>query len=461
LARTVIYPLFGLGNEAKSVVVSAQERLNVYFEPRPDGDKNAMSAYGTVGLTQFGSVVGQPWRGLHRTQDRLFGVQQNALYEIFSDGTTAFRGTLLTSTGRVGMANNGLQVMITDGYGYIYTLGSGVFAQITDPDYPANTTDVTYQDTYFIVNADNGQFYISASLDGTSWDATEFATAESNPDALQRVYATNGELMLCGTETTEFWGNAGDAQFPYANLRGSTMYWRLAAPWSLVDYDASIIGLWQNKQGGLVVGVIAGYGIKRVSNPDVESQWDSVTVSEASGFAYMISGHPFYQINFPEGSWLYDGLTGMWSTVQGYGLSRHRADHGALTGNGYVVAGYQDGTLYKLDAAALTDAGQPIIRRIRGRHFFEESNLISIRSLILDMETGIGGSVSNPQVMLRVSKDGGRTWTMERWTSLGEVGEYKTRAHFRRLGISRDWLFEISVSDPVRFAVVNAYVDAQ
>lgn len=456
----MIYGILGLGNEAKSSVVSAQQRLNVYFEPRPDGDKQAMSAYGTPGLDLFGTLGSYAWRGFHVANGRFFGVVENGLYEVSTTGSITFLGSILTSTGRVGMADNGLQLMIADGFGYILNLTTNLLTQITSPGYPANTADVTYQDGYFIVPSDNGQFYVSAILNGLVWDATDFATAESNPDALQRVYATNGELVLFGALTTEFWGNSGGAQFPYTNLRGSTLQWALAAPWTLADYDQSLMGLWRNAQGGLIVGVLKGYDVQRVSNPDVESAWEKLDVTQATAFSYFLNGHPFYQVNFPTRSFLYDGLTGLWSDVQGYGIQRHRAEHGKFwPGVGFLVADYDNGNIYKLNQDGTSDDGDPIIRRIRGRHLFNESQLVSISSLVVDMATGENSIVDNPQVMLRVSKDGGRTWAMERWESLGKVGEYKARAKWRRLGMARDWLFEITVSDPVKFAVNNAYVD--
>ena len=415
-----MYPLFGLGNQARSVNVSAQQRLNVYFEPRPDWDKNAMVAYGSPTLDYFTTIVGQPWRGLRLANGRLFGVQQNALYEILSTGVVYFIGNVRTSTGRVGMSDNGLQLMVADGFGYIYKFATGVFQQITSAGYPANTTDVTFQDGYFIVPSDNGQFYVSALYDGLKWNATDFASAESNPDALQRVFANNGELILLGTRTTEFWGNNGGAQFPYTNLRGSTSGWALAAPWSLMDYDTSVIGLWTNGQNGLMVGVLAGYQLKRLSNPDVEAVFAQQDISAASGMSYMANGHHFYQLNFPERSFLYDGLTGMWSDLEGYGLTRHRGQFSQQwPGNGVVIADYENGNLYKSNPTGTDDNGQPVIRRIRGRHFFKESSLISIKSIIIDIETGSDSTVDDPQLMLRVSKDNGHSWVMERWTSMG------------------------------------------
>jgi hypothetical protein len=63
---------------------------------------------------------------------------------------------------------------------------------------------------------------------------------------------------------------------------------------------------------------------------------------------------------------------------------------------------------------------------------------------------------TNPQAMLRWSSDGGSTWSNEHWTSIGQLGKYTNRAIWRRLGWSRDRVFEVSVSDPVKAVIVSA-----
>ena len=64
----------------------------------------------------------------------------------------------------------------------------------------------------------------------------------------------------------------------------------------------------------------------------------------------------------------------------------------------------------------------------------------------------------NPQVTLRSSNDGGKTWGNERSVSAGAQGDYRTRVRFRRLGISRDRVFEMSVTDPIPWRVVDAFM---
>jgi hypothetical protein len=69
----------------------------------------------------------------------------------------------------------------------------------------------------------------------------------------------------------------------------------------------------------------------------------------------------------------------------------------------------------------------------------------------------------NPQVMLRWSDDGGHTWSNEHWTSIGLIGNYGYRAFWRRLGMTlktRDRVYEVSGTDPVKIAIMGAELRA-
>ncbi len=79
--------------------------------------------------------------------------------------------------------------------------------------------------------------------------------------------------------------------------------------------------------------------------------------------------------------------------------------------------------------------------------------------LIVDELTVVG---ANPQLMLRWSDDGGHTWNGERQVSMGRIGQYGTRAIFRRLGMTtklRDRVYEISGTDPVKVAIMGAELE--
>mgnify|MGYP000654553980 CR=1 FL=1 len=103
------------------------------------------------------------------------------------------------------------------------------------------------------------------------------------------------------------------------------------------------------------------------------------------------------------------------------------------------------------------DAGDEIQRIRVSPHYDDGKRLISHAQFELDMEVGVGtqsGQGSDPQIMMKYSDDGGRTYSNELWTKLGKVGEYRTRVKWNRLGMSRDRVYQVMVTDPV-FVQIN------
>ena len=87
----------------------------------------------------------------------------------------------------------------------------------------------------------------------------------------------------------------------------------------------------------------------------------------------------------------------------------------------------------------------------------------SFDELQIQFQPGVGistGQGDNPQAMLRWSNDGGSTWSNEHWTSIGQVGKYKNRAIWRRLGMARDRVFEVVVTDPINAVIISANLKA-
>jgi len=68
--------------------------------------------------------------------------------------------------------------------------------------------------------------------------------------------------------------------------------------------------------------------------------------------------------------------------------------------------------------------------------------------------------VTDPQMMLRTSNDGGKTWGTERMRSAGKTGEYGKRIRWTRLGSGRRRVFEVSVTDPIQWNLTDAYLKA-
>jgi hypothetical protein len=531
--------LFTLNQFGKSKNVTAQDRVNCYFELQPSGDRSKIAIYGTPGLDLFTPFGDTPARGLYQRGDFLYEVHRGTFYEVNNAAVKTAKGTINTTSGRVYMADNGFQLLLTDGIdGWIYTfeaptiqtiasitsvstlctlttalphgLKTGMtvtiagavdtdyngtfvitvtgtttfeytalvaptgaasvvgtytvsqFSQITDEYYP-NAATVTWQDGYFIVNPPNTQkFYISAINNGYEWNALDFASAESNPDDIVSVNSDNGNLYLFGDYSTEFWTNTGNLDFPFDRISGGAIEWGCAAVNTICKYDNSLAFLARNIMGQVIVAKMQGYLPVRLSNPELEHIINNYSaVSDATAFTYMLGGHPMLQINFPTGdaSWLYDGLTNLWSKVKGFNINRHRAEIGVNYLDKIIVSDYLNGNLYRLNPDSYDDNGEPNEFEVISRHIDDNNLRLTVDQIELDIEAGVGlatGQGSNPQIMMSVSKDGGHTYGTEQWVTMGAIGDYKARAVWRKQGQSRDWTFKFRITDPVKRVIFGS-----
>jgi hypothetical protein len=101
-------------------------------------------------------------------------------------------------------------------------------------------------------------------------------------------------------------------------------------------------------------------------------------------------------------------------------------------------------------------------RRLRrAPHLSKENTRLFYSQFQLDLEPGLGlvtGQGSDPLIMLRWSDDGGHTWSNIRTVSAGKMGKFGHRAIWRRLGQGRDRIFEVTVSDPIRWNLIAAWL---
>ena len=464
-------PIFGSGVQAHSPAVTAQRRLNCFFDPRPDGDKSDAVIRGTPGTVLWLTLPVAPIRGWTLVAGNLYIVANKNLYKVTPAGSITYLGSITTTSGMVSLADNGVQVIIVDGtFGYTYTIASTVFAKITDVNFPNGCTTVSFINGRFQVEvAGTRQFVTGQPYDGTLWTPYTFGTKENESSVLLAVEVVNGTLQLWGDESVEFWQDVGTTPLPYARVSGTTQAWGLAAVASRAQFMGGEIFLGKNPQGHLQVMAFApnSYIPTRVSTSDIEDIIDDLpSYTDAIALTYVVNGHVMYQLTFPSGACtlVYDGLSKIWHEAQtGTTLQdRHFGNYGiAFNGENYI-SDSTTGNIYRLDDNTNTDNGAAIKRQIRTRHIRNGGNVFTVAELYLDIETGMGaqaGQGSDPMMMIQVSKDGGRTFGAERMVSMGPVGQYRSpRLITRRWGQARDFVWQFTVTDPVQFVVISGAV---
>jgi hypothetical protein len=464
-------PFVGPAYQARSPSLDAQRTVNLFpVVDQSGGGKTVTALYGTPGLRLLATLPGSGGcRGAHRpSSGNLIVVRGASVYRVASDWTATLCGTLLTDTGVVSIADNGTHAIIADGrYGYSLTLATNAVAQITsDGFYGADA--VEYLDGYFILNRpDTNQFYISRPYSLT-FDPLDFASAEGTPSPIIRHIVDHRELWFFKRNAVEVWVNSGGADFPFSRT-ATSMQVGCAAPFSVARLDNSLVWLGSDDSGSLAVYRAQGYQPARVSTEAIDyaiSQY--ADVSDAVAYSYEQEGHSFYVLTFPSANatWCYDAATNQWherlwrNPLDG-SLNRHRTQWHVSAYGQHVVGDWDNGKLYALDMDCYTDNGD-ILPRIRTSGYIAnpDNRWMTFDSLELLMESGVGlqsGQGSNPQALLEWS-DSARVWSNKHAASIGKAGQHSARVIWRRLGRSRSRVFRLTITDPVRVAILGATV---
>lgn len=393
--------VFGQGIKSKSSTITAEDRLNVYFEVPSEADRSPIAAYGTAGTEYFCMPSGFVTRAMYYMPSLLGALvlQGRKLFLISDAGKVKKIAELPNYTdidGEGYFTDNGSQLLlITYNHGYIIdTKNNYQITDITDQLPEGGSDSCCFLDGYFIVNRRNTQqFFISNLYDGLVWNALDFASAESSPDNLKAVAANNGYLYLFGELTTEIWVNNGGALFPFDRIQGSTITYGLVSTDSLAVINTAFIGLMRDRYGMLAIGTIEGGQFHELSTPDLSYIINGYeTVSAADAFVYALNGRYFYQITFKEhATWLYDFKSGAWSRIASWDMEWSRYRYGLAFNRRFIVSSADTGRLATLNADVYTEEGYPIAREIRFNHVFAPTQNYSIVSRFRAwMDTGNG-----------------------------------------------------------------------
>jgi hypothetical protein len=238
-----------------------------------------------------------------------------------------------------------------------------------------------------------------------------------------------------------------------------------------------VLWIGQDDRGNGIAWRAQGYTPQRISNHAIESEWQKYkTISDAIGYGYQDNGHSFWVIYFPTSSktWVYDVATGLWHE-RGFWKNgeyvAHRSQAHVFAFGKHLVCDWDSGNIYEMSSEFLDDFGNEIRRPRRCPYISSEGRWLTFNRL--EIEGGLGngpipplldgeGNERPPQIMIRWSDDGCKTWSNEHWLSFGKGGEYRARAILRRMGRcwgTRGRVYEIVVTDPVPWYFTDAYIE--
>lgn len=513
------FPIFGGYDDRSEIAFDTENLINLFMIGASTGKKK-FAFLGTPGLKEelvLNSGTA-PSRALYVYEGLMFGVFGSDVYRFTPPLIKSKVGTLGTSQGFVSItANNNGQVIFTDGQaGYLYDINTSVFSLISplvsaSAGFPGIPLNVQMLDGYFVVPSGSGNkrtYQISAINDGTKWDALDAAQIQAYPGELVGVGVVARRLYFFKTDSTEVWYNQGSADFPFRRDNNVIFNFGCLAASSIVSDFGYLFWLAKDRNGVGSIMMTTGQTPQKISNESIDNLISGfVAPADVIAYIYKDLGHVFLVMtwNTDDTTLMYDVNMGTWGQMQMHktlqtqavpnsGKVRHLSNCHAYFNNRHYIGSYQNPILYDFSRKYATNDGVEI-RRVRTcPHFFDENyRMLQFRSLQIDMQMGLGLSGGdgsrdfwvdnvrdnmvtntgdlfvwdshndlglNPKVYIRISRDGGNTYGNYHGASVGRIGDRRARAMFRRLGIARDFVVEISFYDPVLpVAILGASVN--
>lgn len=414
---------------------------NCFAEENGNEGITPISIFPMPGLRNFtASIDDAGVRAQLEFGSSLYVVAGRNLYMINSFGDSTLIGGIPTDGAVYMERNRNDQIGIVSDGSY-WTVESNVLTLNTDPDLPAPIS-FGYHDGYGILGIADGRWFITGIDDFTTIDALDFTKAESNPDALVRAIGFEREVVVFGSASTEFYQNTGNADFPYQRasaiqvgcLGGNTVAKVASKSVNALCFVANDHTV--RRLEGYTPIVISTNEIDEVIRAYAESGADLTLLRATS---WQDGGRFFYSLSCPQFTRIYNSKTQLWHDGRSKAMDRWRVDNVVRFGTKLIAGDYSTGQLYTMSSDYYDEAGDEMTIRIvtPAVHMAPYRFILDAWRLLLETGTGlISGDAAdtNPRVMIRISRDGGKTWHGQDTVEIGAKNATQTNVRGYRWG---------------------------
>lgn len=334
--QKVKLPFFGSYNTRGSDPEKDLRFLNCFPESKKTEQTDITKTYlikrpSVTHYKDFGTPAsGDPARGIAYFNGKLYAAYGGDVYEDDPfDGTNTpiAKGlSMSTYTGTVKMilCNSSIigdYLFICDGVNGWYIDTAGTVTAIVDADFPTpHAVSPVFLDGY-VVLAKGSDIYSCELDDPSSWNASNFVSAESFPDAIIGLARQNNQIVAFGKTSTEFFYNAANASgSPFNRNEAALIQVGCAAVDSICQAERYCTFLGQSANGAHAYWLLDGFQPKKVSDESIERIIESETaIDTVIGFSFRVSGHMLYLLNLPNANrtLLYDHDEKLWHEWNG------------------------------------------------------------------------------------------------------------------------------------------------
>ena len=457
--------------------------VNCYSERAEGPAKRPFLLVGCPGMKEFAApsaASGLEVRGFHWLDfnSTLYAVIGSFLFSIASDGSAAEVASGLAGTGPVTFVSDSDQMVIVTTPGtddYLWTAAGGL-SQLTGENMQ-DWRDAAFLDgrAVFVPHDNAGRFWWTEVEQLATIEDANFANAESSADSLTRMLEVDRLLWMLGPQSAEPFYSTGDDAAPFRRHADRIDPVGIAAADSAAVLHERGFFLAHSRKLGLHVAMIAGSRIRRVSTNALDEILETVTTSDALGFAYGVRGHLWYFLVLPTAgrTFAFDAAMGLdppiWHERQSgvQEVAAWNARHAIVAHGKVLVGGNGDGKIYELDYDTRTDAGEDRLTMFPAEMRSSGERWNRLDRLQVDLTTGRGPAGAEadgdpePVIVMQLSRDGGERWGRERWKKLGHAGKPKKSVVWRGCGRFLNCVARFKMTDAVPRQIVRVHANGE
>lgn len=444
--------------------------VNAFLEKTPGGPTAAVRT-SRPGLTLSFTIGTGPilrtFQKLGLFGNAVFNVSGSGLYE----GETLLASVAYSLSPRFAAAQQYL-TLTSGGALYVYD-GTSVTPQLTfsdgySPLPPFSAHTVLYNIWIYVVSGSNQFYFSNVGAPGTI-SAGNFSQAQVTPTPIVEVAVLAEELYFFKTDAVEIWDFTGSLTAPFAESQGRTYARGCAAQGSVVLLDNGLF--WVGDDYRVYrTGTVPQPVSTSLIEDRTRAEANTGDIAQITAYAFNLEGHAYYILNLPtvDESYAYDCQSQQWfrwGTQQPLqedpGVWLPQTSAGGL-GTGLYAGSSVDGRVFLIDEATHLDDTIPMQVVVGGARWIEEG-VERANNMAAQMVRGVATvAIPNPQIWMRWSDDGGRTWTAWMPGSIGPVGGYRYKVSWHSLGrITQPGReFEFRIMDAVNVTLESATINA-
>lgn len=485
------FTLLGTNYAAREPAVSAERRLNVYYDSmRDEPEKGPIACYAVPGAQYHSNPAGLPPRGVLYVpgESILFAMFGNSLWGMSTSGTWTLYGSTSESSSigsaQVTLVDQGFSlVVLASTLMYVLNYSTWAWSSMTSTVTPLGITPnrvAAYLGGYVLAgtNADSCKYYWTNAGGmpdvAGSWDALNVNSAYKKGDPINNITAYKDCAILFGSHSIEFHGLTGDSNSAFGPIAGSVVEVGNAYRFNPRVVGDSVIFLGRPMDGSLRYYKITGYSVEDITPPGLVYRLSNLKANATTGSTgtFSLGQNNFYYhrvAGTDENGFtvMYSLQTGLWYDLEGVvpDTTFPFAYMGTVPSS--TVTGYakpttfafgDEGEVYIFDEDIARWDGKHYRKQIVSGHLTDKfkGNTLKVNRVRVEAASGLLG---DPQTfILEVSRDGGRTWGRELWCDTGAKGEYNKTLEWRRLGVAKDFVFRLTMPEG-KIAVTRAWAE--